>query len=156
MAAIKKAVIILLILRLSANTLQARNFSVDAEMGLGNLFSAYLLYSLSAGHSVGCGCGYLYYQDDEEEITLNILSPAILYSASLHDLFIIRARFSIDYVSKNQMSYIKKSYTLSPDLLVKAVKFNSGSIYAGISLPVVIGNTTGIDTLIGAGYNFNF
>lgn len=126
--------------------------NVSIELGLGNLGGIYVSYELAKGHSLGVGSGYLFYSDDEEDLEMSIVSPALFYQAEVASLFLLRMRAGVDYELLDG-SFNQVSYTFSPDFLVKF--FNC--FYTGVSVPVIVG-TEGVEvvTTIGLGAQLSF
>ncbi len=152
-----KKFIIFLILFLFSFSVYAK-INIQIDFGLGNLTAIYLSHNIISGHLLGIGSGYILYNNDVDNASLNIFSPTLIYTSSfIYNLIFFRCRYSLDYVSENGSRYLRKTTSFSPDILFKVIKFKSSFVYGGTCLPIVFGSKetkTGI--LIGAGYNFNF
>ncbi|MBN1897475.1 MAG: hypothetical protein JW827_01760 [Spirochaetes bacterium] len=134
-----------------------RKFYVVTDIGLGNMISLYEAYGLSKNHYFGIGCGYLYYQDPETDVSINAIEPSLIWFTTLGDTFIIRARAGIDLVGRKGEGLKKTAYMIAPDFLVNVINYRQSSIYAGVSLPFIIGDeSVEMDTVIGMGYAFYF
>ena len=134
-----------------------KKISLITDIGLGNLISIYGAYSISKNQNIGLGCGYLYYSDYDTDVSINIIEPSVMWMISVADMFLIRARAGIDFIGRKNEKLKTTAYVIAPDFLIKAIRFKKSSIYAGVSLPFVIGKEgVDIDTVIGAGYMIDF
>jgi hypothetical protein len=128
-----------------------------SEIGFGNLVSIYGTYKIAEKHSIGIGVGYIYYKNYDTDAVINVVEPAVIWHTEIMNIFVIRGRFGVDLIGRNGESFRKTGYTITPDFMIKVFRFKMSSMYAGVSLPFVIG-TEGVDmdTVIGAGYEVKF
>ena len=123
------------------------------EFGLGNLGSIYSAYDLGPLY-LGIGLGYYYYDDDENESSISVFEPAILamkqFKLNQFNMIITRIRVGIDLITEKRFGLSGQTVCISSDVIV-----DLKGIYAGISLPVIIGKEgTSIIFSIGAGYRY--
>ena len=159
----KFIILLMIFLLISTSKLQAepetymRKLALITDIGLGNLISVYGAYSLLKNHNIGLGCGYLYYSDPDTEVKINAIEPSIIWFTTIADMFMIRTRAGINLIGRNGEALKTTAYVIAPDFLVNVVNYKSSIIYAGVSLPFVIGKeSVEMDTVIGAGYGLNF
>lgn len=159
----KFIILLMIFLLISASKLQAksetymRKLALITDIGLGNLISVYEAYSLSKNHSIGLGCGYLYYSNPDTEVKINAIEPSIIWFTTIANMIMIRGRAGINLIGRNGEALKTTAYVIASDFLVNVIRYKSSIIYAGVSLPFVIGKeSVGMDTVIGAGYGLNF
>ncbi len=126
------------------------------DIGLGNITSLYFTYG-DKQFTIGLGCGYLYYTDQESERTINSISPSILISTTIDNLIVLRQRVGFDFIGSKGQKLSRMGYIFSSDLLVKIFRFKESALCGGASLPVLIGeNSVDFDTVIGMSYIVDF
>ena len=154
----KKIILICLALMvITTPAMAAGKITLFSEAGLGNLVSLYGTYRIAERHNIGIGAGYIYYKNSDTEAVINVVEPGVIWYMDIMELFVVRGRFGVDLIGRNGESLKRTGYTITPDFLIKVFRFKESSMYAGVSLPFVIG-TEGVDmdTVIGAGYRVKF
>ncbi len=129
--------------------------AVMGEFGLGNVCSLYGAYELGPIF-LGAGFGYYFYNDKENETSINVFEPSLLamkqFNINRFSNLIARIRAGMDFISEERFGLSGKTVCISPYIMVQL-----RGIYAGISLPLIIGKEgTSIVFAIGAGYQYMF
>ncbi len=134
-----------------------RQIALMGEFGLGNVFSFYGTYKLNTGLNigefdmihVGAGGGYLFYNDKDNDTSINVIGPCIAIMTK-NDTMIFRIRTGIDFISEKRFGFKATTTRISPDVMVLLK-----GLYAGMSLPIIIGKEgTGVAFAIGVGYQY--
>ncbi len=128
---------------------------VMGEFGLGNIIGLYGAYRFNLPLLdkiyIGIGGSYLYYGDENNETSINVFEPSVVIVKEI-DMMIFRIRTGIDFISEDRFGFTGTAIRISPDVMVKYK-----GVYAGISLPVIIGDEgTGVAFAVGAGYKYLF
>lgn len=126
--------------------------SISTELGFGSFVNLNFGYKL-----FGLGVGYLTYNDSENNVDLKVITPFFILSKEVANIFIIRGKVGLDYVSENGNDFSNKSYLFSPEFMVKIFKFTKSYFYVGVGVPATIGKDgVSIDSVIGTGFSFIF
>lgn len=124
------------------------------EFGYGNMLSFYFAVRIK-GFFFGSGLGYLYCDDEEFDTAVHIVEPAALVFKQVH-YFLFRLRLGPDFAKEDRFGFSRTAVTVSPDIMVYIKKY-TGNLYAGISLPVIMGREgTALSFSAGVGYFFPF
>lgn len=122
------------------------------DTGLGNLSSLYFTYG-EKQFSIGLGCGYLYYTDQDSRNSIHALSPNLIISTTVGDLVVLRERVGYDFIAKKGDKFRIMGYVFSSDFLLKILRLKESCFCGGVSLPVLIGEeSVDMDTTIGISY----
>ena len=128
--------------------------AVMGEFGLGNVGSLYGVYGFSLFSTelyIGAGVGYYFYNDKDNDTSINIIEPALVFMKEIQ-MLVFRIRTGIGFINEERFGFTGSIITISPDVMVQLK-----GIYAGISMPVLIGDEgTGVAFSIGAGYKYIF
>jgi len=126
--------------------------SISTELGFGSFVNLNFGYKL-----FGLGVGYLTYNDSENNVDLKVITPFFILSKEVANIFIIRGKVGLDYVSENGNDFSNKSYLFSPEFMVKIFKFTKSYFYVGVGVPATIGKDgVSIVSVIGTGFSFIF
>ena len=120
--------------------------------GLGNIVSIYAAFKTGIVYT-GLGAGFLYYKSEADDTSISVLEPVVMVMTKpLKKVLILRVRVGLDIIFEKRYGLRAYTATISPDVLLIWK-----GIYAGISIPVIIGKEgAGLAFSIGAGYMFSF